>query len=217
VTADVKRTMGPITASARVAAILGQMRTAHAVTSPPTLDVDRLIDVELAVNHRFADDMLAVFASGIPLLQQEYDLRLAQVVGHTGTLRALGIRGDRIGVGATGGGVFYCVEKCSRARTEAVLIELDSERGSSVEHDLAQWLASRAPGFVEPQPVTQFAPQLTRKPLESSRSGRKVRHQLFGEGLVLSETGTGPDRTVKADFPGLGLKVLKARFISYVD
>jgi len=45
------------------------------------------------------------------------------------------------------------------------------------------------------------------------RLGVRVRHENFGEGLVVSTRGTGPDARVDVMFPGVGLKKVLARYL----
>ncbi len=43
-----------------------------------------------------------------------------------------------------------------------------------------------------------------------------MRHQLFGEGVVLRESGSGDALKLEVEFPEAGRKVLLARFLEYL-
>jgi len=59
------------------------------------------------------------------------------------------------------------------------------------------------------EPVHPAAPPSDGRP-------RRVRHQLFGEGIVLRESGSGDALKLEVEFPEAGRKVLLARFLEYL-
>ncbi|HTM21012.1 MAG TPA: hypothetical protein VL172_10905, partial [Kofleriaceae bacterium] len=80
---------------------------------------------------------------------------------------------------------------------------------------LAPWLAARAAGLPPGDAGLRVRVQPSRP--ESTLSGRRVRHKVFGEGRLLKEIGTGPDRKVQVDFPRRGLVLLQAKFLEFLD
>jgi hypothetical protein len=115
-------------------------------------------------------------------------------------------------------GTFVCVAKrhYSDERTRVVLVDV-GKGSESAPILLDEWLR----GLVDELPAVEgepaaFEPRLWRKPLGSS-SGRLARHKIFGDGRVLTESGKGPTRKVKVDFPKFGLKLLQARFLEFLD
>jgi hypothetical protein len=189
------------------------------VTAAPDLAIDEVRNVELAVGMRFEDDLLGVFAAATPPLSTAHSMALAKVVGITGALRERRVRGDLVGVGVADPGTFLCVElhprASSKGATELVLHDVHDGRQRTVP--LAAWLDERVAGC--PDTGAPFAPCIAPAMTESynNPSARRVRHPLFGEGRVLAESGTGPTRKVKADFARVGLKLLQARFLEFLD
>lgn len=206
-----RRQPGPIPVDDEIARLLSGMRAAAGVTAAPELDIDLLRGVEAGIGMRFGDDLLAAFASGVPALVEALEMRVGLVLGHTGELARRRARGDLVGFGAAKG-VFYCIEKreVPRARTE--VIEYDAENRAERRVDLRAWLRERGA-----EPAAQpFVPALAAR-MPESYQGRRVRHKVFGEGKLLSESGTGPTRKVKVDFPGVGLKLLQACFVEFLE
>jgi hypothetical protein len=194
------------------------LRAAAAVTAEPTLAIDEVRNVELAVGMRFEDDLLAVFAAATPPLSTTHALVLAKVLGITGTLREHRVRGDLVGVGSADARTFLCVELHPRrgaGGTELVLHDVRDGRQRAVA--LADWIDERAAGC--PDTDAPFTPSIAPAMTESyhNPSARRVRHPVFGEGRVLAEFGSGSTRTVKADFARVGLKLLQARFLEFLD
>jgi len=194
------------------------LRAAAGVTAAPVLAIEEVRNVELAVGMRFADDLLAGIAAATPPLSTTHALVLARIVGTTGWLREHRVRGDLVGVGVADADTFMCVELHPRRGgdgTELVLHDVHGGRQRRVA--LAAWIDERAAGC--PDTDAPFAPSIAPAMTESynAPSARRVRHPLFGEGRVLSESGSGPTRKVKADFARVGLKILQARFLEFLD
>lgn len=188
------------------------------MTAAPVLAIDEVRNVELAVGMRFEDDLLAVFAAATPPLSTTHALVLAKVVGMTGRLREHRVRGDLVGVGMGDAGTFLCVELHPRRGSDGTqLVRHDIHGGGQRTVALAAWIDERAAGC--PEAAAPFAPCIAPAMTESynNPSARRVRHPLFGEGRVLAESGSGPTRKVKADFARVGLKLLQARFLEFLD
>jgi hypothetical protein len=215
---ETPRDLGPLRVDDRLGAALAELRRRGQVQGPAELDADRLHAVEVAVSFRFAPDLLATWAAAVPLLLDRHELALDKVVAHTARLRSARAPGDLIGLGVSGDD-FLCIEKRTAAGGATSLhLYRPSDRRSRAT-PLCDWLEA----LVADLPLPSGAPapeplvfRLTRKPPTGS-SGRLVRHPVFGEGRVYLEIGTGPDRKVKVDFPKVGLKLLQARFLEYLD
>ena len=194
---------------------LADMRRRSGIANSVELPVDELRAVEAALSHRFHDDILALFACGLPLVNQHWRMRLSLVVGHTGALQQRGVRGDLIGIGGVDAS-WIAVQKSATGTSDRVIVGGD---GSPTTMSCWQWIDRLATETVGDDPGTDagFEPRLVAAVLESSRAGRRVRHKVFGEGLVLSDTGVGDARRVQVEFPGHRLKLLAARFVEFVD
>lgn len=210
------RRPGPIEPGAEVALVLAEHRAIAGIESSGELDIEAVRNAERGVGIRFEDDLLAVFAANVPMFSVEREMRLPLVVGHTGALREAGAPGDLIGVGREADGTCICVPMRARDGSGTVLHFFDPT-SKRVERrvPLLEWLrgalGERSAADVEP-----FSPALV-APLLESQSGVRVHHAVFGEGRVLTETGSGPERKVKVDFPRVGLKLLQARFLEWPD
>jgi len=198
--------------SSPIQTVLALLRAQANITGRTELDVDKVHEVESAFAVRFSDDILAVFAAKTPPLSDRYGVVIAKVIAHTGAmLRCRGARGDLVAIGKSETN-YICVEKLDRSQ-DFVLFSPEKRQFSTVS--VAEWLAQfvDAASKLSPRP---FQPSLYKVPPMSS-SGQRVRHSKFGEGLLLCEIGTGPTRKVKVDFPGVGLKVIQARFLEGLD
>jgi hypothetical protein len=200
----------------RLRVVLGRLRAAGQVTGSPEIQVDRLREVEGAVGIRFNADLLAVFAAAIPIIERDHEMKLSAVIPHTGSLREARARGDLIGVGRLSPRVFLCVEM-GVASDDTTLIEYDVDDKTLDRHELVEWLEALCARVeadeVEPD---ELSPRVIHS-MPESYVGRRVRHKLFGEGKVLTEIGDGPNKKVKAEFPGRGLKLLAARFVEFLE
>jgi hypothetical protein len=214
VEADARRETGPLSVGEDLAAVLARLRLAEGVSEKPELDVDAVRDVERGLGWRLPEDVLAVFAARVRRVETDHEMALAKVVGHTGRVRAAGATGDIIGVGKTGPRRWLCVRKGAQPAegTELLVFDADEETLTGTT-PLVDWLAEKAPEGAEGAP---FEPVLVRK-LPAGSPGQRVRHKTFGDGKVLKEVGSGPNRKVQVDFPGRGLKLLQARFLEFVD
>lgn len=198
----------PLTIAPELARRLGATRRDRGIDAEPTVNLDRLQDLEAALGITFEDDVLALFAAHVPELGAE----LARVVGITGELRERGMRGDWIGLGVLEPGLYLCLAKRRQLPGQSELFVVDVEARDQRSLSILDLLDERgSTGSAD------FAPRLVRPTPESTRHGRRVRHKVFGEGRLLSEIGTGPERKCKVDFPGVGLKLLHGRFLEPVD
>ena len=186
-------------------AALAGVRAKHELDGANEVNLDRLQDVEAALGVEFTDTELALFAAG---LGEVVGLDLAKVIGLTGTIQAMGFPGDLIGLADLGGKTYLAMRRGADQR----FLLLDGFRREQRAVQIAEFLGR----FGEATGGTlKF--RLVRPAPESTRSGRRVHHKVFGEGWLLSETGSGPTRKVKVDFPKLGLKLLQARFLEFLD
>ncbi len=203
----------PLVVSGRVAKLLARLRKQAGVSGRVELDLDKVHEVESAFAVHFGDDVLAMFAADTPPLSDQYAIRITKVVGHTGAmLSCRGARGDLVAIGKNDRD-YVCVEKLDRSPSLVVFVP-DRQSFSTVL--IGDWLAQHVDDSAIDQGSSQFFPSLYKVPPMSS-TGQRVRHNKFGEGLLLCEIGTGPTRKVKVDFPGVGLKVIQARFLDGLD
>ncbi len=214
---------GDLAIDAALQDTLSELRARGGVSGRAEVDLDQLHAVEAAFAITFADDLLATFAAAVPALIERFRFELSMVVGHTGALQTRGARGDLVGVGHDKtADLFYCVEKSNATTTTLVVFNPDGKTMTRLP--LAQWLAQRIDEL--PPPATtageltpklgELTPKLVRE-MPGAPSGRRARHKKFGEGRVLREIGTGPQRKVQVAFPNLGLKLLQARFLEFLD
>lgn len=178
------RDLGEFSVSEDVRGALARLRHRSGVTARPEIDADRVREVEIGVVFRFPNDLLAVWAAGVPVLQDRYQLSLNKVVAHGGTLRDRGARGDLIGLGRIDPHCHICLEKNTH-RDAAVTVTLYDDTDRSLRSiGLARWLeeiADELPAAGGEPP--EFRPQLTRV-LPGGSDGARVRHKVFGEGRV---------------------------------
>jgi hypothetical protein len=204
----------PLAVRAELAALLGAHRAANPdhADQAAELDLDALHGVEVAVSFTFADDILAVWAADLVALRA-HRFALGEVVGHCGRLRDRGARGDLIGV-AAGPEDMWAIDK-RRARVDVTSL-CRLEGADIVETvELIEWV--RLAAGPAPTSGPPLSPVLHRKPAMADTPGRRVRHGKFGLGTAFAEHGMGPTRKVTCDFPGVGLKVIQARFLEFLD
>jgi hypothetical protein len=210
------RHMGELVIDELLGDALAALRHQAQVSSRPVIDADTLHAVEIAVGHRFANDLLATWAAAIPCLASEREFLLGRVVAHTGALAVAGAPGDLIGLGREGE-EYLCLEK-RRATADHTLLSRfrPGTRSATRFCPLVEWISALVPPADGVPALEPYAPRLERTPPTGS-SGQRVRHKSFGVGRVYVEIGTGPERKVKVDFPGVGLKFVAARFLEYLD
>jgi hypothetical protein len=204
------RAPGELIPSPAVCAALAALRRRAGVSTPAELELPRVREIETAFAVTLPDDLLAVYASRVPELHRDCGMSLGAVVAHTGALRDAGAPGDLVGVGRDGR-AFVCIAKRAPG---SPLVSWEPEEPQR-PFSLLAFLERRAAG-APPGPAELRVVVLPSQP-ESTLSGRRVRHKAFGEGRLLKEIGTGPDRKVQVDFPGRGLKLLQARFLEFLD
>lgn len=220
------RVAGNLPVSDALRAVLCELRLVAGVDTLPELDVDRVRDVERGAGMALSDEVLAVFAARVPALETDREMTLAGVVGLTGAVRALGARGDLVAIGRDlGTRVFRCVEKGHEEADGVRLAVYDADERSLSHLDLLAFLRGEVARLRAERPQAApwdpalagtFVPRLTRR-LPESAPGRRVRHKTFGEGKILREIGQGPNRKVQVDFPGRGLKLLRAEYLEYLE
>ncbi len=220
---DNPRHAGKLEIDPRLRRLLIALRQRESVTAAADLDVERVREIEAAIGMHFGDDLLALFAAAIPSFSEGRRMTLGMVIGHTGALRDRRVRGDLIGIGRAGRNAFYCIDKSAptTATTSMLRYDTDDKRGES--HQLLDWLERKAAAMEPAATPARSLPgeepsfELTKFVPESTAVGRRVRHVKFGEGRALREIGTGPTAKVQVDFPGLGLKLMQARFLEFLD
>lgn len=179
------------------------------------VEIDKLIPVEVTVGHQFADDLLAAFALSSSSLRASHGIGLANVVGHSGRLAASGMRGDLIGIACHGDDEFAIDKRTAAADHTELLRFAGGEKRVAERFSLLEFLR-RVAGNLRTTGAA-FEASLHRPAPMSAAPGRVVEHKVFGRGTAFSEKGDGPTRKVTCDFPGRGLKVIQARFLTFID
>lgn len=214
---DRPREPGTFDVDDAVARLLAAYRARDGVSAAPTLDISQLRAVELAIGTRLGSDLLAVFAAHLPALELEQQWQLSRVVGHTGGLHRFGTRGSLVALGHAAEREWYCIETPVSPKVPTRIVVYDAEaRKARPAVPLLDWLRATL-GDADASGVEPLRPSLAARLLESTAAGVRVRHATFGEGRVLTEQGTGPTRRVKVEFPGIGLKLLQARFLEFLE
>lgn len=205
--------------SERLRAVLVELRRRAAVDAALELDVDRVRDVEAVIGGSIPDPWLGILAAQIPRLRDELQLDLAAVAGHTKRAHQSSVQRDFVALGCDDGHLFYGF---LRGRDPDRIAIFDNEDRSVASASLEQWLMQRfdlADADLRDATGSSVHPsvQLIRHVRPSHEGKTRVRHAKWGEGVVLAEDGEGPTRKVKAEFPGLGLKVVQARFLEFLE
>ena len=228
-----KREAGRIEVGEGLFERLSLFRRVEDVRTPAELEVEAVRDVERGLGWRLPNDMLGIFAAHVPFLEDSLEMSLSKVIGHTGKVRALGATGDLVGIGKEGRARFLCLEKKGETTAEPRLTIFDTDDRKMSRSPLLEWLdgiiEQRASlmGIPPAEPATsstpgsfgdkrEFEPTLVRR-LPTGSPGQEVMHPTFGVGRVLLEKGAGPNRKVKVDFPGKGLKLIQARFLRWLE
>ena len=219
-TDHVPRDLGGFPITESLAELLGELRARGGATGPGEVDADAVRAVEIGVVFRFPNDVLAMWAADVPALVAGCGVDLNRVVAHTGELRDRGARGDLVGLARTDD-AFVCVAKSQESELDHPLRSSDvtvwQPGGRSRVTPLTTWLSEQLAALGPAAgPAAPFRPRLSRV-LPGGASGRRVRHATFGEGTVFLEIGSGPTRKVKVAFPRVGLKLLQARFLEFLD
>ncbi|MDF1563448.1 MAG: hypothetical protein P1V51_10400 [Deltaproteobacteria bacterium] len=219
------RLSGELVIPEEIRAALAELRLIHGIDAVAELCLDEVRALERAIQHRFPDALLALLAAHLKPLVHAYELDLDKVMALSGRVHALGGRGDLVAFAKDpADGRYLCWVKGEPREPLPLLLFEPGTRASSsttLPEVLAEWIATHrqlhpdAPRF-EAGLAATFHPR-TVMPLPGGSDGRRVRHAKFGEGRVLLESGSGPTRKVKVDFPGHGLKHLQARFLTYLD
>lgn len=210
------RKAAPLDVPPAIDGLLARWRAASGVTGPAELDVDRVRDVEGTMGTGLPDVLLAMIAAAIPALRDELGLTLGRIAEHSALARARRVRGDFVACGAEpDGSAFYGFLK-KTAETHLATFRPDRGRIETVPY--LDWLEEQAAAddLDADSPDATLDARLYRDALPEGE-GQRVRHPKFGVGRVLAEQGEGPTRRVKAEFPGLGLKVIQARFLEFLD
>lgn len=182
------------------------------------LPLSTLCEVERELGCFLHDDVLAVLCSQA---NEFFDIR--GVLPHTIEARRQGCPGDFIAIGKlVESECYYCVKARAPADDSSQLIQYarDSDTHYTtlarrladcvdyVREVLARRAASGLAHTVR-DPITAFTPALV-APASPPRT--IVRHDVFGEGELVRELGSGESRKLEIRFAS-GTKVLLARFV----
>ncbi len=199
------------------------------------LNLEHIVEIEATLGCELPNDVLALFASGTTDLGKDAGFDLGRVLGRTKAARLRGCPEDLIALGAHPDGIdFYCVMKIVPPGEPVLVIAFDCGDRSLTARPLIEWVDARleirrdslAAGDNEeralatkqatPAEIAAFQPMLV---LGSAASGkpapRRVRHPTFGEGEILSETGSGDSLKLQVQFAS-GTKLLLARVLEMI-
>ncbi len=221
----VPRLAGELVIGDSLRAALAHLRLIHGIDTVAELDLEDVRALERAVQHKLPDALLALLAAQLRPLELFYELELNKVMAVTGRVHALGGRGDLVAFAKDPADENYLCWVKGDPRDPLPLLRFDGATRASTSTTLGEvldgWIATHrqlhpeAPDFESGLAAT-FHPRAVAS-LPGGSDGRPVMHKKFGEGRVLVETGDGPLRKVKVDFPEYGLKVLQARFLTFLD
>ena len=208
-----------LTISGDLSSVLASLAARDARQPVGEVDLDQLFAIEVALGFSFPDDILAAYAAPLPSLRASHRFSLADIIGHCGRLREAGLRGDLIGIACEGESEFV-IDKRNAEGGRTVVCQLD-QSGQEITRrfEPVEFLCEIAKLDRDNTalPAVGFAATLHRKPPMARAPGRHVIHAKFGRGTAFSEKGDGPKRKVTCDFPGVGLKVIQARFLRFED
>jgi hypothetical protein len=200
---------------------LTALRVDANVEVAPELDVDRVRGVEATIGARIPDPILALVATGVPWLESALGLSLARFADHTARARNARAPGDFVGVAASPDG--RTVYGFRPGRSPDQIVAYDADRRTMKQRPLERWLTEVIEACRDGrcdleglEGLESLQARMIRAALPPGE-GQRVRHRTWGEGRVLAEHGEGPTRKVKAEFPGLGLKVVQARFLEFIE
>ena len=210
----------PLVISDDLAGFLGALLEREGGEPAGHVNLDILHPIEVTLGFQFNDDLLAAFAAPLRSLVADISFALSEVVGHCGELRELRARGDLIGVAADDDGIWVIDKRTTRNDATTTTIRRARGLRGRVEVSGKQSLVAFLSEVTDIPPQRRGAPfsaTLHRKAPMADTPGRAITHAKFGRGIAFSETGTGPTRKVTCDFPSVGLKVIQARFLTFLD
>lgn len=204
----------PLVLSEPLARLLSALRSVSRSEAPAELDIDHVRAVEATVGCRLPDPVLAILAAKLGPFVETFAIGLGEIPRHTRAAGEARARGDLIVFGVEPGEVFHGF----LIGAEDSRISTYRRRGaqlSSVE-DL-EWLRQHSAIWCpEPPSAEPLAVRLVRAP-KPEPEGPRVRHKKWGVGQLMTSEGSGERRKIKVAFPSVGLKVLNARFVEFLD
>ncbi|MFO0663413.1 MAG: hypothetical protein U0174_05650 [Polyangiaceae bacterium] len=209
-------------AASRRYVIEGAVRTAYlalraAQTGRPqratvlTFDADRVADVEEALGRTFDGPALLLFGEG--------GFSFTELVRFQASGRTAKVPHDLVAL-ACEDHTWTCLRLGSGE--PAIVLYLDEDQSTTVM-TLAQWFDRQREEVTEGvlKPATQLEDATLEIVVSRASAARatsyRVRHPKFGEGVVLSEEGTGDALKLEVDFADGGKKKLLGRFVTRID
>jgi len=185
---------------------------------------------EEGLEGRFSDEALAIFAAGLKVLGEGYEMLPELSVKHTIAARSEGVPHSLIAIGRERGRSFLCLPS-SPALGERPRLVIAGNGGTSIRREpLESWLVDRiedALDDLELSPnqlrslnadeiLSAFVPHLTGGAQENNAAndGRRVEHKKFGGGTVVREVLGGPEQKLEIVFDSGERRVLLARFVA---
>lgn len=185
---------------------------------------------EEKLDGRFSDEALAIFAAGLKVLGERYEMLPELAVKHTAAARREGVPKSLIAIGKDRGRSFLCLP-ASPSLGERPRLVIAVNGGASIRREpLESWLVDRiedALDDLELSPnqlrslnadeiLTAFVPHLKGGASASGAAdgGRRVEHKKFGGGTVVREVLGGPEPKLEIVFDSGERRVLLARFVA---
>lgn len=205
----------PLNISSALAQLLGSLRAACASEGPAQLEVERVRSVEATMGCRLPDPVLAILAAKLGPLSEELDMGLGEIPRHTRSAKEARARGDLIVVGIDPSDEAFHGFLIGADDTRIATYRRRGQRLSSL--DDVDWLRQHCATWCpSPEGGEPLSAQLVRAP-KPEIEGERVRHKKWGIGQLMTSEGSGDRRKIKVAFPSVGLKVLNARFVEFLD
>lgn len=242
------RTPGPIAANEALLQTLAEYRQWHALLVdadprdpllkalelPTELAPERVEAVEAELEASFSDALLAVLASRVPHLEDQFGMRLDNLGELAREAWSAGCSKELLPV-ASDGSVFYCVERREHPWTSTTITPWSRIDDGEAPRALAKWLrdgpmnefwglllelevveqdADDPPPHGRAESGAGLVPRLAIPQAVVEATAVRVQHAKFGAGRVLRSVGAGDTRKLDIDFGANGVKTILARFVT---
>jgi len=194
------------------------------------VDLSAVKAAEAELDGRFSDEALAIFAAGLKVLGERYEMLPEHTVKHTAAARSEGVPHSLIAIGRDRGRSFLCIP-ASPALGERPRLVIAVNGGTSIRREpLESWLVDRIEDALDDLELSPnqlrslnadeilgaFVPHLTGGASANGAAdgGRRVEHKKFGGGTVVRDVFGGPEPKLEIVFDSGERRVLLARFVA---
>jgi hypothetical protein len=242
------RSPGPIAAPEPLLATLTEYRQLHlalaevepghpwltVLEQPTELELDAVVALEATLDAGFSDVVLAMFASHVPHLEEQFEMQLAGLAALAEEARAVGCPAELLAI-ARQADLFLCVPRHEHPWATTAITPWHPLDGAGTALPLARWLKDVAiddlrdllteldaidPAYDELPPdaglewARVHTPMLVLSRTAVVAAAPRVQHSKFGVGRVLRSTGGGDARKLEIDFGPAGVRTILARFVT---